>query len=91
MASAKDDAGLQQIQMTVKLHLVPIEVLPIQTRQQHIPVPETSLVGQVVDREQTGNAIVERYVSMFDLQIGRNQTGLPVIAVQYIDRNTECA
>ena len=81
----KDDARLEQVQVAVELHLVPVEVLPVESRQQHVPVPETALVGQVVEREQGGNAIVEGNVSVFDLQVGGDQPGLPVVAVEHVN------
>ena len=33
---------------------------------------------------------IERHVGMFDLQIGRNQAGLPIVAVQHIHRDAQC-
>ena len=45
-------ARLQQVQIAVELHLPPVEILPIQAGQQHVPVPELALIGDVVDRQQ---------------------------------------
>jgi len=80
----KHHPSLQQVQMTVGLHLVPVEVLPVQPGQQHVPVPERALVGHVVDRKQRGNPLVAREAAVFDVQIRRHQPGLPVVGVDHV-------
>ena len=46
---SKNQTGLQQIQTSVKFHLLPVEVFPIQTGHRHIPVPEIALIGQIMN------------------------------------------
>ena len=75
----------------MELHLVPVEVLPVESCEQHIPVPEAALVGQIMEREQCGNATVKRDVCVFDPQVGRDESGLPIVAVQYVNRDANGA
>ena len=42
-------------------------------------------IGHVVDREQRGDLLVAGHAAIFDLQIGGNQAGLPVVGVQHVD------
>ena len=78
-------AGLQQVQIAVELHLPPVEILPIQSGQQHVPVPELALIRDVVNRQHAGDPLVARNAVVLDLQIGRRQARLPVVGVQHVD------
>ena len=75
----EDQAGLQQVQIAEELHLLPVEVFPVQPGQQHVPVPEHALIGHVVDREQRADLLVAGHAAVLDLQIGRDQPRLPVV------------
>ena len=69
----KHHARLQQVELAVELHLVPVEILPVEPGQQHVPVPEDALIGQVVNRQQRGDVLVAVRVGVFDVQVGRDQ------------------
>ncbi len=79
------EAGLQQVELAVELHLVPVEVSPIEAGQQHVPMPEAALVGKVVDGNQRDRVFEPRDAAVFDLQQSGDETGLPVVAVDDID------
>ena len=81
----EDHARLQQVQLPVKLHLMPVEVLPVEARQQHIPVPELALECDVMDRKQRGHSLVPWHVVVLDLEIGRHQTALPIVRMDDVD------
>ncbi len=85
----KHHSRLQQVQAAMKLHLVPVEVFPVQARQQHVPMPELALVRDVVNRQQAGHPPVTRHGVVLDLQIGRNQSRLPIVDVQHVDLQVE--
>ena len=89
IAVGEDQAGLQQVQVAEELHLPPIEILPVEAGEHHVPVPEGALIGHVVDRQQAGQLLEAGDVSVFDLQVGGNQAGLPVVNVQQIDLQIE--
>ena len=78
-------ARLQQVQIAVKLHLPPVEILPVESGQQHVPVPELALIRDVVNRQHAGDPLVARNAVVLDLQIGRRQARLPVVGVQHVD------
>ena len=48
-------------------------------------MPEHALIGHVVDREQRADVLVAGHAAIFDLQVGRNQAGLPVVGVEHVD------
>ena len=50
------DAALEEVEVAVELHLPPVEVLPVDAGELHVPVPEAALVGDVVDREHRRRA-----------------------------------
>src|SRR5207248_2182170 len=45
----EDDATLEEAELPVELQLIAVEEPPIQPGQLHVPPPEQSLVGNVVD------------------------------------------
>ena len=85
----EDQPGLHQVQLAVELHLMPVEVSPVESGQQHVPVPELPLIGHVVDREQTGDPFIPRRGAILDFQVGRNQAGLPIVGMQHVDVQVE--
>ncbi len=85
----KDQPGFQQVQAAKELHLLPVEILPVESGQQHVPVPEHALVGHVVNRKQRANLLVAGHGPVFDLQIGRHQGRLPIVGVQHLDVEVE--
>ena len=52
--------------MIEKLQLLPVEVFPVQPRQQHVPVPKLSLVRHVVNREDRSNVAVFQAVELIE-------------------------
>ncbi len=44
-----DNPTLEQIQVAVKLKPSPVKITPIESGEQHVPVPETTLVRQIVN------------------------------------------
>ncbi len=80
----EDQARLHEAEPAVELELTPVEQVPVQAGQRHVPVPEQAQVRQVVDRQQRpgrgqlGHVLVER------AQIHRDQAGLPVVAVDHV-------
>ena len=81
----EDDARLQQVQVPVELHLSPVEVLPVDAGQQHVPVPEAALVGQVVDRKERGCLGEGTVVAVEQFAVSGDQAGLPIVAMEQID------
>ena len=81
----KDDPRLEQIQLPVKLHLVQVEILPVEPGQQHVPMPEDALISQVMDGQQRGDVLIAVRVGVFDVQISGDQSRLPIVAVDDID------
>ncbi|OPZ58687.1 MAG: hypothetical protein BWY87_01346 [Deltaproteobacteria bacterium ADurb.Bin510] len=78
---ATDDAGLEDVDAAVILHAIGVK----EAGRQHDHGPEVgvvhALIGDVVDGEERG---WPRHVER--LQISRRQGGLPVVAVQDVDR-----
>ena len=90
-AVGENQAGLEQIEFAIKLHLVHVEIFPVQPRHQHVPVPEQSLVRQVVNRHQRGHVLIPVGMGIFDLQQGGNEPRLPIVAVHHVHRQLEHA
>ncbi len=73
----------------MELELPPVEEMPLQPGQRHLPVREQPEIGQVMNREQRagraqlGDALIDRF------QIHRNQSGLPVVAVDDVGSKVE--
>ena len=77
--------------MAVKLHLPPGEVTPVDPGEQHVPVPEESLVGHVVDRHD-GAGVGNRGVrAVQQPAVRRYEARLPVVAVENVPRPTKPA
>ncbi len=71
--------------MAIELHLLPIEILPIQPRQQHVPVPKLALERQIVDGEDGCDLLVLGNAAVFGREIRGQQAGLPIVAVQDVE------
>ena len=78
-----------KIQMSMKFHLMPVEILPIQSGQEHVPVPKLALVRHVVDREERSDVFIAGIAGIFGLQIRRDQTRLPIVGVEYVNVKIE--
>src|SRR3712207_2418357 len=85
----KSQPGLQKAQIAVELHLPPIEVLPVDASELHVPVPEVALVRDVVNREQTADRIIRRYPTKVGFQVGGDKPCLPVVAVHDFSAQVE--
>jgi hypothetical protein len=49
-----------------------VEVLPVDPREGHIPMPEAALIGQIVNRVERRDLIVRRLLMEHCLEIDRN-------------------
>ena len=86
LEAARDfERELQGVGLGLNFHLPPVEVLPVQTGQQHVPVPEASLVGQVVDRHDRFGTLHPRVAPEFRLEVGWYKSGLPIVAMHDVD------
>ena len=67
--------------MAVTFHLPPVEKLPVESCQQHVPVPELPLKGHVMDGEN-GRRLFETWCPpIFDIDQCRDESRLPVVGV----------
>ncbi len=87
----KHQSCLEQVQAAEEFHLPPVEILPIQSGKQHVPVPEGSLISHVVNGQQSRDIFKAGLVAVQKLLIRRDQPRLPVVYVQHVDRQFQQA
>ena len=68
----------------MKFHLLPIEIFPVDPGEQHVPVPERPLIGKIVHRHQRCDSCQSLATGTLNLEIGRDQTGRPIVTVEQI-------
>ena len=73
--------GLEQVELAPKLHLLPVEVFPVESGEQHVPMPEEPLVGHVMDRHHGAGVLHRGRRGIEQLLVGGHEAGLPVVAV----------
>ena len=83
------DPGLEEIELAEVLHLLPVEVAPVDAGQQHVPVPEDPLIGHVVDRVERPRPRQPRPLRGEDLLVGGDEAGLPVVGMDDVARLLE--
>ncbi len=87
----EDQAGLQEVEPAVELELPPVEQVPVEPGQGHVPVPEHPLVGQVVDRQQGPDRAAAVRAAVELVEVDGDQPGLPVVAVDDVGAEAQQA
>ena len=54
-------------------------------------MPETALVGDIVDRKQRGHVFELRHAALFDLQVRRDEPRLPIVGVDHVELQAQLA
>ena len=85
----KGYSGLKKVQIPKKLHLLPVEVLPVHVGQRHIGPPESTLIRQIVNRhDRCAMAIPPISAIKSPMECG-DQPRLPIVAMENVDRQSK--
>ena len=80
----RGDARLEQIEPAVVFEPGVVEQPPVQPRQVHVPVGETALEGEVMNREHAAGGLEPRAAAVLFVQHRGDQAGLPVVGVDAV-------
>ena len=75
--------------MPEELHLFPVEILPVEARQVHVPVPEAALKRHVVNGEDRSDAIESRLTTQLGGDECRDEARLPVVGMNHVGLQIE--
>ena len=78
-------ACLEQVELAPELHLLPVEIFPVESRKQHVPIPEEPLVGHVVDRHHGAGVLHGSRRLIEQLLVGGHEARLPVMAMDDVE------
>ena len=70
--------------MPEELHLFPVEILPVESRQVHVPVPEATLKRHVVNGEDGRGSVESRLATQLRSHQCRDETRLPIVGMNHV-------